>query len=294
MGIIAADTYQDIDIPTLANRLSPKMARRIPHFVYSYFKKILHIDELNSYFRSTYDMETTAFLDRSVDFLKLNVQIDDESYKVLESLKGQHVMVASNHPYGGPEAIGLLGVLIKYFPDIKLVAQAYLKIVKPLQNCCVFNKKEVRTLMDHIGENKSLLIYPAGFCSRVLSNHEIFDYVWKPSFIKMARKLDMPIVIVHTYGHLSKRMFRWTRFRKIFRIKTAIESAFLVDEMFRLRGHDLKMTIAQPIPASVFDDRYTLDQWSAKLHQFCFNLRDNPHQVFDPDIEVNLPADQVF
>ncbi|MCR5761454.1 MAG: hypothetical protein K6F82_05625 [Sphaerochaetaceae bacterium] len=294
MDNCSQDVYQDIDIEALVNRLSPKMAKRIPRFVYGYFKKILHIDELNSHFRATYDMDAPSFLKESVKFLNLNVQLDKESFEILESLKDQHVVVASNHPYGGPEAIGLMDTLIKYFPDIKLVAQAYLKIVKPLQTCCVFNKKEVRTLMEHVEEKKSVLIYPAGFCSRVLSNGEIYDYVWKPSFIKMAKKLNVPILIVHTYGHLSKRIFRWTRFRKIFKIKTGIESAFLVDEMFRLRGKDLKMTIAQPIPASVFDDRYTLDQWSAKLRQFCFNLRDNPHQVFDPEIEVTLPADPVF
>lgn len=286
--------YQDINIPDLVSRLNPKIGKRIPRFLYSYFNKILHIDELNDFFRSTYDLDARSFLDEAVRYLNLDIRIDEQSYKNLESVRNQHVMVASNHPYGGPEAMGLLDILKDYFPDIKLVAQAYLKVVKPLRTCCVYNKKEVRTLMDHVEDEKSVLIYPAGFCSRKLPNHEIFDYDWKPSFLKIAKKLDMPVLIVYTNGHLSNRIFRWTRFRKIFNIRVALESAYLVDEMFRLRGSELQMRIAPPIPASVFDNRYTLEQWTAKLRQYCFNLRTDPSLVFNPEIEVTLPKIPAF
>ncbi len=286
--------YQDINIPDLVNRLNPKIGKRIPKFLYAYFNRILHVDELNSYFRSTYDLDAPAFLDEAVKYLDLKINIDEESYKNLEKVKSQHAVVASNHPYGGPEAMGLMDVLKDYLPDIKLVAQAYLKIVKPLQSCCVFNKKEVRTLMEHVEEKKSVLIYPAGFCSRKLKNKVIFDYDWKPSFLKIAKKLNVPILIVHTRGQLSKRIFRWNRFRKIFNIKVGLESAFLVDEMYKLRGSELKMTIAPPIEASVFDNRFTLEEWSAKLRQYCFNLRENPRLIFDPEIKVTLPQQQVF
>ncbi|MCR4676320.1 MAG: hypothetical protein K5634_03720 [Sphaerochaetaceae bacterium] len=286
--------YQDIDVRALVSGMNPKLAKRIPGFVYRYAEKILHVDELNEHFRRTNDFTAEEFLDATVERLDIRIDMDKESLEELEKNRGRRVMVVSNHPFGGPEAMGLMSILIKIFPDIKLVAQSYLKIIKPLRSCCVFNKKEVRTLCDHVEEKKSVLIYPAGFCSRILSNGEIFDYRWKSSFLKIAKKLGMPVIVVHTYGQLSKRIFRWTKFRKIFGIKVGIESAFLSDEMFKRVGETLKMRVAKTIEPEVFDDRYTLDEWSQKLRQFCFNLRDNPKEEFDPNIALTLPNDKII
>lgn len=282
--------FEPINIRTLAKRVSPALGFLIPGFLYSHFEKLLHIKELNDFLSIHYNDSAESFIDAVVnELLEIKTTFNGKGFEEIEKLKGSNIMVASNHPYGGPEAIVTMNSLIKVFPDIKLVAQSFLQFIKPLGSCCVYNKKDVKTLYDHVNKNLPVLIYPAGYCSRYLKNKEVFDYPWKSSFVKIIKKNSMPLVILYTDGQLSKRMINWTRFRNFFRIKTSIETMYLVDEMFRLKGKTLNITVSPIINSEIFDDRYSNFEWASKLRQYCFELRKNPDAVFDPGIKVTLP-----
>ncbi len=280
--------YSPIDIKTLAGRVSPKLGKIIPGFVYRRLEKVLHIEDLNEFFEKHNDDAPQDFLDAVVERLDLKLEFDGDE-EALKALRGKSVMFVSNHPYGGPEAMLLFDWIHFHFPDSRLVAQSFLKFIKPLGKTCVYNKKDVGTLSDAVQNKTSLLIYPAGYCSRMLSIGEVFDYDWKASFIKIARKNNMPIVVFHTDGQLSKRMHRWTKFRRFFHIKTSIETIFLVDEMFRLSGKTIRVTIGDIIDPSRFSDDIADKQWSARLRQYCFELGKNPRLGFSYDRKATLP-----
>ena len=174
------------------------------------------------------------------------------------------------------------------FPDCRLVAQSFLKFIKPLGKTCVYNKKEVRSLMNAVADKTSLLIYPAGYCSRKLSFGEVFDYDWKASFVKIAKKNNMPIAVFYTDGQLSPRMHSWTKFRRIFHIKTSFETMFLVDEMFKLKGSTLRIVLGDVIDPNKLDDSISKEEWAARIRQYCYELRKNPKLKFDYTKEATL------
>lgn len=282
------DVFVPINIKALATRLSPTLGKLIPKFMYKRFERILHIKEVNEFFVAHYEDEPQEFLDNVVNFLDIKSSYEGRGKQAVEALQGQKVLFASNHPYGGPEAMVLLDYLHEKFPDCRLVAQSYLKFIKPLGKSCVYNKKEVRTLLNAVNQRTSILIYPAGYCSRMLSNGEVFDYAWKASFVKIAKRNNMPIVVFYTHGQLSPKVQRWTRFRQIFHIKTSIESLFLVDEMFKLKGQTLKMVVGSVIDPAKLDDSVSNEEWAARIRQYCFELRRNPNLEFDYNKKATL------
>ena len=282
--------FQPINIKALATRVNPTLGKVIPKFLYNKFEKILHIKELNEFFEAHCNDEPQAFLDSVVEFLNIKLELENNIGALdVEALKGQSVMFVSNHPYGGPEAMVLFDWIHRNFPDCRLVAQAFLKFIKPLGKACVYNKKEVRSLMNAVADKTSLLIYPAGYCSRMLSFGEVFDYDWKASFVKIARKNNMPIAVFYTDGQLSSRMHRWTKFRRIFRIKTSIETMFLVDEMFKLKDTTMRIVAGDVIDPNKLDDSVSKEEWSARIRQYCYELRKNPSLKFDYNKAATLP-----
>ncbi len=185
--------------------------------------------------------------------------------------------------------MALFGKIIPHFPECKLITQSVLKFIKPIESSCVFNKKDVRSLKEAINEKRSLLIYPAGFCSRKLSFKDVFDYEWKPSFVKIAKKNNMPIQIFFTDGQLTARMHRWTKFRQIFHIKMTIETMYPVDEMFRMKGKTLRIVVGDTIDPARLDDSVSNIEWAARLRQYCYELKSNPMAKFDYSKPATLP-----
>lgn len=284
------EAFQPINIKALATRVNPKLGKLIPKFLYRKFEKILHIKEINVFLEKHSDDEPQVFLDAVVEFLDIKLEFEcKDKLESVEALRGQSVMFVSNHPYGGPEAMVLFDWIHRNFPDCRLVAQSFLKLLKPLGTTCVYNKKEVRTLMNAVSDKSSLLIYPAGYCSRELSFGEVFDYDWKSSFIKIARKNNMPIAVFYTDGQLSSRMHRWTKFRRVFNIKTSIETMFLVDEMFKLKGKTMKIVVGDVIDSNKLDESISKEKWAARIRQYCYELRKNPTLNFDYNKEATLP-----
>lgn len=279
--------YEPIDLRTLAIKAMPSFGKLIPRFLFRKIGKILHLDEINGFLGQTYNLPPEEFLSRAKEFLNINLQI--EGYGKIEALKGQGVMFVSNHPYGGPEALILMEKLIRDFPDVKLLAQSLFSFIRPMKGCCVYNHGELKTLQTAAREGVSMLFYPAGFCSRRLGNGEIFDYDWKSTFFSIARRNNFPIVPIYVDGSLSPRIHRLTAFRKFFHIKFTFETLYLVDEMFRLRNQTLRMTVGDPILPDCFDTELSRDDCSARIRQYCHDLRTDIHARFDSTAVPTLP-----
>ncbi len=286
---IKSTGFTPINVKKLAKRISPTLSKLIPTFIYRRFEKILHIKELNEFFTLHSSDDAQTFLDAVVERLDLKINFRGTGINRVESLAGESVMFVSNHPYGGPEAMLLFSYLHRLFPDCRLVAQSFLKFLKPLEKSCVYNKKDVRTLYNAVQNRTSLLLYPAGYCSRMLSFGEVFDYDWKPSFVKIAKKNNMPIVVFHTDGELSRRMHRWTKFRSIFNIKTSIETMFLVDEMFKLSGNTISIETGSIIDPGKLDGSIPDSEWASRIREYSYNLGKNPELEFDYKKAATLP-----
>lgn len=283
------ESYKPLDLNELAEHFIPKYKKFVPKFVFKKLKKLLHIDELNQLFESTHYGTGQQFLDEGCDFLGLKTELNGPGLAELEKYKDQPVMFASNHPYGGPEGLAAFKYIHREFPRARILIQSFMKIIRPFTEISIYNGKDLSSLMDAVKNKRPLFFYPAGYCSRKLSNGEIFDYEWKNSFVRIAQKNNMPIVIMYTHGQLSKRTLRITQIRKFFHIKYSIETIYLPDEMFKMKDSTLKITYSHVIDPSVLTTDVSIGEWAARLRQYCYELKTNPDAVFDPKKPATLP-----
>lgn len=280
------EQFKKIDIVEVAHMYNPKLARRVPKFIYRKAKKLLHIDEINQFVEDHYNDSVLDFTHAAVDFLGYSCKILNEEY--LTETDQMSPIIAANHPYGGPEAIALTQIFYERHPDLKVMTQKYMLFLKPLKPCFVLNTEGAK-ILSGMKAGAPLLLFPAGHNARILSFKEIYDYRWFSTFIKLARRYDRPLQPIHVDGHNTMRMLRLSKWRKRFGIKTNVEGMYLVDEMFQVKGKTITFTIGKPIDGKVFTTDVDDQEWADRIRQYVFELGKDPKAVFDPTKPATLP-----
>src|ERR1035437_4644100 len=97
---------QLIDVEKVFHDKSPRIASKIPQFVYNYLKKIIHQDTLNEAISRFDDQIGLEFVNSILGFMGVNI-----TYEGLENIpaEGRYIF-ASNHPLGGLDGLALMKV----------------------------------------------------------------------------------------------------------------------------------------------------------------------------------------
>lgn len=282
--------YHPIDLRELASHFAPKVKPFIPGFVYNHYNKLLHLDDFNPVFDTLHGGTGQNFLTSVKNYLDLHLLLDGPGAEEMKRLTDKPVMFASNHPYGGPEGILVFEYLHRLFPRGRILVQSFLKFIRPFSEVCVYNKKDIDSLNKAADERRPLYYYPAGYCSRRLKSGEVFDYDWKSSFVRIAKKNNMPIIIMYVHGQLSKRTLRLTSLRTALGIKFSIESMYLPEEVFRTEGQTIRVTCSRVIDPAVLTGDVEPREWAARLREYCHTLKTDPEAYFDPKKPATLPV----
>lgn len=276
--------HRDIVLRELADRWNPKIAKLIPQFMYRKLHRTLHLDQINTLLRDTRDFGPQEFLDRLVNE-EFKLRLSFRGREKIDALKGRGDLIfAANHPIGGPEGFAIAQQLLPDFPDLKIMIQSMLGVLKPLKPIAVYNGTQLHSTLDAVRRHDPLMIFPAGYCSRRLKNGEIFDLSWKATFVKLAQRYNHTIVPIHISGRLGERMYRWYGLRRFFGMKMSVETLFLVDEMYRFSGGELQFTVGDPISPGTLTSDVTPDEWANRIRQYVHALGSDPDAGFDPEL----------
>lgn len=287
------ETVLQIDIKELLQEKAPKLAKWIPPFVVNYLSRLLHLDEINEFLVDNYTLEPHEFVKACNSHLGFTTEV--EGGEGIEELLAQRPVIVGNHPLGGPESLALLEVLNGHGYETKMVSNYILSFLKPLAPLLipVLTGRDIKTIKnfrDHFAGDTPIIMFPAGICSRYLSDGTFFDYSWHFTFIKMARRYNRPILPIYIDGVNSKRFYRLSRVRNFLRIKPSLEAITLPDEMFKQRGKTIKVSIGNLITPENFESSDNNVLWADKIRNHVFLMRQNYLQNFDPNLDVGLPA----
>lgn len=84
-----------IDIDKILKEKAGSKARRVPRFVVSYLKRIVHQDEINAFLSSVSDKKGVDFLEACMDYLDIKLEVEG-----LENLPDDRLCTfVSNHPW---------------------------------------------------------------------------------------------------------------------------------------------------------------------------------------------------
>lgn len=273
-----------IDIEKIIWEKLPKLAKKLPRFVFRYLKKILHQDDINGLLARTEGVEGLPFVAETMKEFKTSVNAIGLEHVEKE---GRYI-VAANHPIGGLDGIALIDTVGKIRPDVITPVNDFLLFVPNLRplfipvNKVGSNAENIKIFNETFEGDRTICYYPFGLCSRKQKG-KIIDLEWKKTFITKAKASHRDIIPTHISGRNSNFFYNLSNIRKRLGIKANIEMLFLVNEFYKQKNQTLTITFGKPIPWQTFDNRFTDAEWAMKLRNFSYNLPSDCEQTFDPE-----------
>ncbi|MCW3788406.1 1-acyl-sn-glycerol-3-phosphate acyltransferase [Plebeiibacterium sediminum] len=263
-----------IDVEKVFKEKNAGLYKILPKFIFSYLKKVIHQDSLNHILNKHPDSYNVDFGEECKKLFGVT-----SSTEGLDKIPkdGRYLFVA-NHPLGGLDGIIFMTEVGKVFPDIKFPVNDILLQIGRFNDIFVpINKhggqaKNAAIQIENAFQSESqMLFFPAGLVSRKQGN-VIKDLDWKPAFIKKAIKHKRDIVPVYISGNNSKFFYNLSRFRKLFGIKANLEMLYLVDEMFKFKNRNVKLTFGDPIPWETVQKNGSAKEWAEKIKETVYSL----------------------
>lgn len=198
------------------------------------------------------------------------------------------IIVASNHPLGGMDALALLQMLSKKRSDFKFIVNDILTQFKNLKEVFIgVNKhgKNAAHLLTEIDKqyasDQVTLIFPAGLVSR--KQHGVVrDLEWKKSFISKAKKHKRDILPVFIEASNSKGFYNLALWRKRFGIKANVEMLYLIDEMYRQKNKSITIVFGKVLPYETFDKQHSDIEWAQKVKEHVYALGSHDKEKMIP------------
>ncbi len=266
---------QQIDVEKIIKDKNPRLLKFLPSPILRYIKRVVHQDEFNDFIIQTKNDHNQKFVESAIKNFQVNV-----SSIGLENIP-EHggCIIASNHPLGGLDGIALMHEVEKRRKDIKALVNDILMSLKNLNQLLIpINKhgknalESVRQIDQSFASDECIIVFPAGMVSRKQSG-EIKDLEWKKSFITRAIKYKRNIVPVYIEAKNSNFFYNLALFRKKIGIKANIEMFYLVDEAYKQKGKDIKLTFGLPIPYTIFTKDHTDLYWADKVKDHVYGIK---------------------
>lgn len=263
-----------INIREVFAKKNPKLAKKLPGFVYRYINRIMHIDEIN-------EILAKHGNEKGIEFANSMVK----HFNVQQTLIGLgniptsgRFIFASNHPLGGFDSLlimsnldRILGNVVTLVNDILMNIPQLHPIFVPVNKHGGHSKEVIKKIHETYLSDKQMLIFPSGFASRRLKG-KIQDYEWKKHFIAKSIEYQRDIIPVHVSGRNSDFFYRLANFRTFFKMKWNLEMFYLADETFRHKNQKFTITFGKPISYKHFDKSKTLDQWANEVRNIVYKL----------------------
>lgn len=271
----ALNEFKPIYIEKVFAQKNPKLAKKIPSFVYNYLKRVIHQEELNYFFGKYGATKGVEFTKHVLEYLNITYEI-----KGLENIpKDGRFIFASNHPLGGADGIMLISYLGQKY-DILFPVNDILLNVKSLDNIFLpINKhgKQAKLAAENLNKafdsDKQILIFPAGLVSRKHRGGKIKDLEWKKTFISKAINSKRDIIPVHVSGKNSNFFYNLANIRNFIGIKANLEMLYLVDEFSKHRNKKFTITFGEPINYTSLTKEKSQKKWAEEIKNIVHTLK---------------------
>lgn len=265
--------FKPIVIKDLVREKNPKLAARLPWFVYSIINRLIHIREINDILKNHCNLRGIGFI--ATIFKQFKIEF---VFNGVENLpKEGRFIFASNHPLGGFDGLLLLYGVDKYVgKSLFLVRDELTKIPQFAELFIPINKhggqrKSAALINEAYESDNQILIFPSGMASRKI-NGIITDLPWNKHFIQKSIEHQRDVIPVHIEGRNSSFFYWLANFRKKIGIKFNIEMFLLADEMFKQQGKTFASTFGKPLPWQHFDHSKTATDWASEVRKNVYQL----------------------
>jgi putative hemolysin len=210
-------------------------------------KSIIHQDEINEFLAKHSFLGPFEFIDAVLEYLNFDFHINNKQKENIP-VSGKLVII-SNHPLGGLDALVLIKLISSVRKDIKVVANDFLEQLEPLKPILApinnFKKQQTKdsiaNIYNALGEDKAIIIFPSGEVSRATATG-IKDKAWYKGFLNFAQRTQAPILPVFIGGKNSKTFYT------VSTINQKLATMLLSHEMFKQKSNSIEIIIGELIP----------------------------------------------
>ncbi|MGL6314793.1 lysophospholipid acyltransferase family protein [Vibrio sp. WXL103] len=164
-------------------------------------------------------------------------------------------IVIANHPLGGIEGVILAELLLMVRPDVKILANQYLKLVPELSELFIgvdvleqdrsksANVHALRQANQHLAQDGLLLVFPAGEVSHPTARDLTFveDKAWHRSVASLIKRHKATTVPFFIHGHNSKPFYMAGK------IHPMLRTLMLGRELLNKQSAPISLTVGEPI-----------------------------------------------
>lgn len=271
-------TIFTVDVEQILREKAGAKARRVPRFVLSWLKKIVHQDEVNQFLEQSSHLSGVEWLEACVEYLDMKLDVSGRE-NLPASDDGRHYTFVSNHPLGGIDGVALGAILGRHYDGhIRYLVNDLLMNLRGLAPLCIPINKTGSQSRDFPamveagfkGDNH-IIMFPAGLCSR-RTNGVVRDIPWCKTFVVKSVETQRDVVPIHFGGQNSNFFYTLANFCKRTGIKFNVAMLFLVDEMYKNTHKRFSVKIGKPIPWQTFDKSRTPAQWAAWVQKKVYEL----------------------
>ena len=222
----------------------PKIVRKA---VVSFFKSVFHENEINDFIKANGHLESFSFIEAILEYFNIDVNIYKNQLSRIPSYG--RVVIIANHPLGALDALALLHVIRDVRKDVKIVASNFLSefenisdLLIPIENVKgKMERSSVQAIHDALKKEQAVIIFPSGEVSRARPSG-IKDTKWRKGFLKIASKMQAPILPIHIGAKNSKSFYLLSMINK------SLATAIIPHEMFKYQDKNISFDIGKSIP----------------------------------------------
>ncbi len=202
-------------------------------------------------------------------------------------------IVVCNHP-GKADIIAMLNALTEHVrrEDTVILANKFI-CVKNVQQHLIpvdtFAPKGKKVPMEQVEQalrdGKVLVIFPYGLDSRYDEEGRLRDLDWKATFIDLAKKFEVPVIISHIDGTQNSELFhKAARFRKkiSWLQNVPLELSFLLREMVLAKG-DVTIRFTKPLSPDFLKEHVKTNadkqRMAEIMRKFCYRIPCSKEQL---------------
>lgn len=239
---ISVEKYFTHNYPSFEN--FPKIVRK---GIISVFQSIFHETQINEFIEQNKHLEAFGFIEAILEYFNIDITINKNQLSRIPSYG--RVVIIANHPLGALDALALLHVIRDIRKDVKIVASSFLsefenisELLIPIENVRgKMERSSVEGIHEALKKEQAVIIFPSGEVSRVRPNG-IKDTKWRKGFLKIASKMQAPILPIYIDAKNSKSFYFLSMINK------SLATAIIPHEMFKYQNKSIAFEIGKSIP----------------------------------------------
>ena len=260
--------------------------------VFSFIKKLIKENEINSFVKAHENAGPFEFIDGVLDYFDFSYKVSSNQIENIPT--SGRVVIIANHPLGALDALSLINLIKEVRSDIKIVANDVLSQINQLKPILLSidafglktSKETIEQIYTSLDNEEAVIIFPSGEVSRARPDG-IKDTKWHKGFLKFALKKNAPILPINIKAKNS------TLFYTISTINKKLSAALLPYEMFNKKNKSLEFVIGEIIPFKSFAQNNFDIKTKVKLFKkHLYNISKKKRPIFNTQRCIAKPENR--